>query len=115
MFFFQNAKLLRKLEALNSQLTNENTTNTCLQSDRDKWLGIIKENEVKMKAQETEIADLKEQLRDVMLYLDFGNKIQTSELKDEIAEGQISVPEGEASGNSNAVGGKLKGKGRKKH
>merc|ERR550525_2111984 len=67
-----------------------------------------------------EITDLKEQMRDVMFYLEAQNKVVQSPLRDEIQQGEVTIGEGSSatnagntpkSGSSRGGGG---GSGRKK-
>lgn len=61
---------------------------------------------------ETEIVDLKEQIRDLMFFLDAQNQIEKSADRDEIAAGRIVVPPSPSSGKSSGPRGR---KGHKKH
>lgn len=44
-------------------------------------------------AKQAEVADLKDQVQDLMFYLDAQKKVEDSELRDEIASGRIMIPE----------------------
>ena len=61
------------------------------------------------KARDVEIAELREQLRDILFHLEAQRKVESSapEAKDELQAGQIVVPEG-ATGSSSAAKGRKK-------
>lgn len=61
---------------------------------------------------ETEVVDLKEQIRDLMFFLDAQKQIEKSIDRDEIATGRIVVPPNSSSGKSSGSRGH---KSHKKH
>jgi BRCA1-associated protein len=75
---------------------DELAMNTHLKKDHEKWQALVSklesQHETYVKEKTGEIADLKEQLRDVMFYIEGQRMIEESPLKDELSEGQVSVP-----------------------
>ena len=61
-----------------------------------------------------EIFELKEQVRDLMFFLEAKEKVQESNFKDEIEEGDIVVPESQAQGSSRKISKELSAKRKKK-
>jgi len=71
--------------------------NKHLHQDKDKWQEMVKKLETNhdqyVKEKTLEIADLKEQLRDIMFFFEARTKIEESSMKDEITDGQVIVGE----------------------
>ncbi|XP_072024584.1 BRCA1-associated protein-like [Amphiura filiformis] len=90
-------QLSSKLNRVNTQLKEEKQLNKCLVENQHGWQEKLNAMETKLdedsKKKDAEIHDLKEQLRDVMFFLDAQQKInETSEdTRQEIQEGQILV------------------------
>ncbi|XP_011134904.1 BRCA1-associated protein isoform X2 [Harpegnathos saltator] len=105
-----------KLTQIQAELTEEEELRKALQLNQTSWQMKYKtlENELSelKTAKETEIADLKEQVRDLMFFLDAQNQIEKSVDRDEIAAGRIVVPPSPSSGKSSGSRGH---KGHKKH
>lgn len=90
--------LEKKLAAMNARLTTcskdlaeEKQFSKTRQLNNTTWQNKCTALEKLYKEKEQEVADLKEQVRDLMFYMDAQNKISQSEYKDEIAEGSVTV------------------------
>lgn len=72
-----------------------------MQTNQSSWQAKYTILEKKYKAyqaeKERELAEVQEQLRDVMFYMQAQSEIANSEMKDEIAGGSVIVPEPETS------------------
>ncbi|XP_059478624.1 BRCA1-associated protein-like [Neocloeon triangulifer] len=105
-----NAKLL----TTKSELQQEVSMSHGMQQNQSAWQEKFSALESKFNDyqnnKEKELTDLKEQLRDVMFFFEAQNQISQSELKDEISEGQIVMPEPQS--DASASGSKNR---RKKH
>lgn len=77
-------------------MTEEKDLRKALQSNQVLWQAKytkLQEELSELKsAKETEIADLKEQIRDLMFFLDAQKQIEESTDREEIAAGQIVIP-----------------------
>lgn len=98
--------LEKKLTAMNARLTTclrdlaeEKEFSTTLQKNHTSWQEKYSALEKLYKEKEQEVVDLKEQVRDYMMYIEAQNTISKSDLKDELAEGSVSVGEDSASKN----------------
>lgn len=80
-----------KMNQLQSELNEEREMNKALQRNQL----IFQE---KLKSQETELKDLREQIRDLMFTLEAGRQIAASNDRDEIAEGRIVVGDPQPTG-----------------
>ncbi|KAF4527132.1 hypothetical protein B566_EDAN007235 [Ephemera danica] len=89
--------LTTKLGAAQSELQQECSMSRGLQQNQTAWQERFTALEAKFTEYKTqkdkELSDVKEQLRDVMFYLEAQNQISRSEHRDEIAEGHIVVAE----------------------
>lgn len=102
-----NEKKLNQLSARLNQatasLTEERQINSVMRENQVQWQNKCKSLEEKFQhfksEKEKEIIELKEQLRDVMFYLEANKQVESSELKDEIAQGQIVLGEPSSSTN----------------
>jgi len=78
-----------------TDLKEEKEINKHRGTDHEKWQALVKKLETdheKYVAEKTaEIADLKEQVRDLMFFLEGQQKINESSLKDELVSGQVVV------------------------
>ncbi|XP_017774515.1 PREDICTED: BRCA1-associated protein [Nicrophorus vespilloides] len=87
----QIAKLNTTLQALN----DERHLGKALRSNQEQYHKRMTKLEGKLEELEAtrkkQIDDLKEQLRDVMFYIDAKNTIDKSDLKEEIAEGSVTI------------------------
>lgn len=67
--------------------------NKHLKNDHEKWQTLVKKLETQhedyVKKKTAEITDLKEQLRDVMFFIEGQKLIDESPMKDELAGGQV--------------------------
>lgn len=90
-------QLSTKLGAAQSELQQECSMSRGLQQNQTAWQERFTTLEAKFTEYKTqkdkELSDVKEQLRDVMFYLEAQNQISRSEHRDEIAEGHIVVAE----------------------
>jgi BRCA1-associated protein len=96
----EKQNLEKKLSATNTKLLNtikdlaeEKQFSKTLQLNQTSWQTKYSALEKKYKEKEEEIVDLKEQVRDLMFYMEAQNTIEKSDLKDEIAEGSLVVEE----------------------
>jgi BRCA1-associated protein len=90
----------KKLTAMNSRLTivlkdlsEEKQFSKTLQLNQSSWQTKYSDLEKLYQEKEKEVVDLKDQVRDLMFYMEAQNTIQNSELKDEIAEGSVTIAE----------------------
>lgn len=100
--------LSSKLSSALSQLQDEKEISRALQRNQTAWQTKFNNLESQFKGfQETkdkELLDLKEQLRDVMFFLEAQKQIEASDAKEEIAEGRIVVGEPAPQPGSSNVG-----------
>ncbi|XP_068974114.1 BRCA1-associated protein isoform X2 [Bombus flavifrons] len=86
-----------KLVQVQAELTEEKELRKALELNQASWQDKYKmlQNEMTeyQKTKQTEITNLKEQVQDLMFYLDAQNKVENSELREEIASGRIVIPE----------------------
>nr|XP_022905932.1 BRCA1-associated protein-like [Onthophagus taurus] len=86
-----------KLTSTLTELNEEKQLGKAMRSNQQQWQSKTAKLEEKLNelkaVKEKEVADLKEQLRDLMFYLDAQSVIEKSEDKDEIASGTITVGE----------------------
>lgn len=94
----------KKLTAMNSRLTivlkdlsEEKQFSKTLQLNHSSWQTKYSELEKLYQEKEKEVVDLKEQVRDLMFYMEAQNTISKSDLKDEIAEGSVTIAEAKKS------------------
>jgi len=91
----QIAQLNQKISKLTAEMKEERDLNHALKGDQKNWQDMVKKLEVKHEkyvAEKTaEISDLKEQLRDLMFFLEGRQKIEESPMKSELAGGQVIV------------------------
>lgn len=89
-------KMQERLQALERQYEEEKEMNVGLMTNQE---SIRK----KLQEKEAEILELQDQVRDMMIYLDTQQKIESSSLKDELANGTVGVvvqpPQTSPSGN----------------
>ncbi|XP_070495567.1 BRCA1-associated protein [Chironomus tepperi] len=89
--------LSSRLAIVLKDLSEERQFSKTLQLNHNSWQTKYSNLEKQYKEKEAEIVELKDQVKDLMFYMEAQNTISKSELKDEIAEGSIIV--GESSGN----------------
>jgi BRCA1-associated protein len=98
----EKATLERKLALMNQKyakalgdLKEEKQVNKCLAEDKQKWEEMVaklkKQHEEYVQSTSGEISDLKEQLRDIMFFLEAQKLIEESPLQQEITDGQVVV------------------------
>jgi BRCA1-associated protein len=88
----------KKLNAMNSRLSivlkdlsEETQFSKTLQQNHNSWQVKYAALEKQYQDKEKEVVELKEQVRDLMFYMEAQNTISKSELKEEIAEGSITI------------------------
>lgn len=90
-------QLQTKLTAVTKELSEERQVGKALRSNQAEWQVKYQQIEKRYNSgtqeKEAEIAELKEQIRDLMFYMEAQNFIEQSDLKDEIASGSVIVPE----------------------
>ncbi|KAJ3047151.1 hypothetical protein HK097_000177, partial [Rhizophlyctis rosea] len=69
-------KLVERLDALEREFREEREMNVSLRANQESWKKQIEEKEKIVKERDGEVADLKEQVRDLMVYLDMAQKVQ---------------------------------------
>lgn len=101
----EKQSLDKKLNAMNGRLTivlkdlaEEKQFSKTLQLNHNAWQTKYSALEKVCKEKDQEVTDLKEQVRDLMFYMEAQNTISKSELKDEIAEGSVTIAETSAKG-----------------
>lgn len=98
-------------------LTDEREMSKALQSNYTLWQTKYNDLEMKFKKFETEkqmeMSELREQIRDLMFFLEAQNTIAKSDLKDEIASSSVTIPT-ENEGVTNELGAKSKNRRKKK-
>ncbi|XP_074658919.1 BRCA1-associated protein-like [Tubulanus polymorphus] len=114
----KNATLTSKLNKLTAELKDEKELNRCLRDNQLQWQNkfedLEKRFETTTKEKDQELQELKDQLRDIMFYLEAQQKIANSsnEMQDDIQGGQIIVGESSASGYNPRSGRRGRKKGR---
>lgn len=91
-----------KMATILKNLQEEKEFSKTLQSNHTSWQAKYASLEKLYKEKEAEVTDLKEQVRDLMFYMEAQNTISNSDLKDEIVEGSVTV--GDA--NTSSLSGK---------
>lgn len=81
-----------KMTTILKELSEEKQFGKTLQSNQSSWQTKFSALEKKCTEKEQEITELKEQVRDLMFYLEAQNKIANSELKEELAGASVEVP-----------------------
>ncbi|EZA54648.1 BRCA1-associated protein [Ooceraea biroi] len=105
-----------KLTQVQAELTEEKDLRKALQLNQTSWQTKYKKlkdelSELKT-TKEAEVTDLKEQIRDLMFFLDAQKQVEESADRDEIAAGRIVIPPSPKSGKSSGSRGH---KGHKRH
>ncbi|XP_052864720.1 BRCA1-associated protein isoform X2 [Anopheles cruzii] len=105
-------QLTSKMNTVTKELAEEKQFGKTLQSNQTSWQTKFSELEKKCTEKEQEIVDLKEQVRDLMFYMEAQNTIAGSELKHELVDGTVILPGDDsatllaaAAGSSGATGG----------
>ncbi len=84
-------------------IKEENEMNKCLRENQQAWQQRLSETELQLKqiqeSKTKEVQDLKEQVRDLMFFLETQEKLKSvsDETREEIASGQIVVQQNENS------------------
>lgn len=86
-----------RITTLIKDLAEERQMNKALQSNQASWQSKYTQLETNYRKfqieKEGEITELKDEIRDLMFYMEAQNTISNSDLKDEIATSSISVPD----------------------
>ena len=110
--------MMQKISKLSTELTEEKQLNKSLRENQEGWQIQLKKKEIELNVtkeiKDKEIFELKEQVRDLMFFLEAKEKVQESNFKDEIEEGDIVVPESQAQGPSRKISKELSAKRKKK-
>ncbi|KAJ3048789.1 hypothetical protein HK102_012627, partial [Quaeritorhiza haematococci] len=104
-------KLLDRIESLEREFREEKSMNESLRKNQEVYQRIMKGKDEVIGEKEREIGDLREQVRDLMFYLETVQKVEKSPLKEELREGTLVIEEGKGSGGSGS--GRRKGKGKR--
>ncbi|KAJ3194820.1 hypothetical protein HK101_001822 [Irineochytrium annulatum] len=94
-------RLTERLESLEIKFAEEREINEALRKNQDVYKSQLGDKE-------RELEDMREQLRDLMVYLEVGKRVEESELREELREGTLVVEE---AGTTST--GKVSGKGRR--
>lgn len=85
-----------KLAVFNKELSDEKYVGKALRTNQSEWQSKFQIAENKLKElqaeKDAEITELKEQIRDLMFFMEAQSTIEKSELKDEISSGSVVVP-----------------------
>lgn len=104
-------QLQSKLAGFNKELLDEKHVADAYRTNQTEWQSKYQSADTKLRElqalKDAEIADLKEQLRDLMFYMEAQNTIEKSELKDEISSGSVMVVPGPS---ADPLAAKLKAK-----
>lgn len=91
-----NKIIIHRITTLIKDLADERQMSKALQSNQSSWQSKYTQLETNYRKfqleKEGEINELKDQIRDLMFYMEAQNTIANSDLKDEIATSSISVP-----------------------
>ena len=86
-----------KVGKLTAELGEEKQLNKSLRQNQEEWQTRLKRAEIEIslmkEVKDKEIGELKEQVRDLMFYLEAQAKVKDSPMKNEIVEGSIVVGE----------------------
>ncbi|CAK9830807.1 BRCA1-associated protein [Anthophora retusa] len=86
-----------KLVQVQAELTEEKELRKALELNQASWQDKYKALQDKMteyqRTKQEEVTNLKEQVQDLMFYLEAQKKVENSELREEIASGRIVIPE----------------------
>lgn len=86
-----------RITSLIKDLAEERQMSKAMQSNQSSWQAKYSELENKYKTfqelKEAEIVELKDEIRDLMFYMEAQNTIANSDLKDEIATSSVTVPD----------------------
>merc|ERR1712062_554912 len=93
-----------RVTKLVNELKEEKQMNENLLHNQIAWQKKFSDMEKNMEQmrleKDREITDLKEQMRDVMFYLEAQNKVVQSPLRDEIQQGEVTIGEGSSATNA---------------
>lgn len=93
--FYRVAQVTQRLSCTLSDLSEERQLGKALRANQSQWQMRVTSLEQRLDAKtlqsDQEIKDLREQLRDLMFYLEAQNTISKSDHREEIATGSITV------------------------
>lgn len=93
-------QLTQRLTGVQNELSEERQLGKALRNNQSQWQSKLNTTEEKLKqlklTKEAEVADLKDQLHDLMFYINAQSVIDKSEHKDELLDGSVSVGEAAA-------------------
>lgn len=88
-------QLSQRLSSAHSELADERQLGAALRANQQEWqqrLSALQDKHQQLRQdRETEVTELKEQIRDLMFYIDAGRAINESTDKDDIAGGTVTV------------------------
>lgn len=90
-------QLSTKLGCVLRELAEEKQFNKTLQENQTSWQAKYNSLEKKYQEKDAEITELKEQVRDLMFFMEAQNVISKSELKEEIEAGSVTVGDSSSS------------------
>ncbi|KAI8924381.1 hypothetical protein BC831DRAFT_436543 [Entophlyctis helioformis] len=102
-------KLAERVDSLHRQVQEERAMSTGLLDQRAQWLRDVAERDARLAAKDAEIAELTEQVRDLMFFVETQQKLQADQqLSDELREatvvGVAAAPQTPAAGNGSGSG-----------
>lgn len=104
--------LSTRLNKMTAELSEEKQLNESLRKNQADWQNKLKRSDVEIslikEVKDREVGELKEQVRDLMFYLESQATVGASPLKEEIQEGSIVVTEGLETPKKAGKGGKKK-------
>ncbi|KAI8800807.1 hypothetical protein BJ742DRAFT_685709 [Cladochytrium replicatum] len=93
-------KLGERVEALERELAEEKEMNRSLRDNQDVWKKEVEAKEAEVKAKEKEVGELKEQVQDLMFFLETQKKVEDSPMREELRSGKVVVTPGGSSSSS---------------
>ncbi|KAJ3106820.1 hypothetical protein HDU97_005532 [Phlyctochytrium planicorne] len=84
-------KLSESFELLQARLMEEREMNEALRRNQDTWKAELKAKDQLLEEKDRTVEELKEQVRDLMFYLETQQKVEQSALKDELQEGTVVI------------------------
>lgn len=107
-----------RLKEMQKELAEERQITLALQGNQSSWHQKYKKLEQELleykQKKEAELKDTQDQLRDVMFYMQAQAQIAESDLKDELVDGTVIIPDAEKASSSSPSTSKASRKNRKK-
>lgn len=82
-------RLVERLEGLEKEMREEREMNKGLRDNQDVWRKGIEDREKALKVKDEEVQELKEQVRDLMFYLETQQKVERSEMREDLQGGSV--------------------------